>query len=467
MLASKSTSSTSARIKLCLAAACFVDGVDLGLFPASFRAMERDMGFTPSELGNLSMKTGIAYCCFSLLWGFLADRVNRKVLLISATAALSVIMVATAHAVHRLWFDLLRISAGAITAVANPVMQSLIAQVVPKEEHGQAFGLLLLGTILAGACASVLVAHLSWRPAYLLTGMVNAAVGGLLWVCQPDIQSSPSSAAAHHGLDGGSLSCGDALQVELKKVSALCRIRTFIVLIASGMVGCIPWSALQFLQLYFESAGYRTTSAAALIACLAGGKAAGAWIGGVIGDMAMQRLPLHGRTFVAQATIALGMASMWVLLRWCPHDPSFFNSTALAAFLFGITSTWNGPALDRPLWAELAPESSATAIALWMFLAGSFSSTMGAPIVGWVADTVLGYKATATQGHDVDATSNASALGTALLICTMLPWTLCLLFYSLVHITYPLDIARRGERRPFAKGIGAGAKSIGSTQPKV
>mmetsp|Transcript_56241 Transcript_56241/g.131737 ORF Transcript_56241/g.131737 Transcript_56241/m.131737 type:complete len:452 (+) Transcript_56241:106-1461(+) len=433
--------STNARMKFCLLAACFADGVDLGLFPASFRAMERDMEFTPSELGNLCMKTGLAYCSFSLVWGVLADRMNRKVLLMITSAALAVVMVATAHAESRLWFSFLRIAAGAITAAANPIMQSLISQVVPKEERGNAFGQLILGTIAAGACASGLVAHFAWRSAYLVTGLANAAICALLWVVQPDIQSQ------------GELEelSGDTVRVELAKAAALSRIRTFPVLIASGMMGCIPWSALQFLQLYFESIGHSTGVAASLITFLAIGKAIGAWLGGIIGDCVACRMPRHGRAFIAQTTVLLGIVTMWVLLRWCPQDPSYFRTTALASFLFGLTSTWAGPAVDRPIWSELAPDNSAMAMAVWTFIAGAFSSLMGAPIVGWVADSVLGYKEV-----ENDNASNAAALGTALLICTVGPWMVCFLFYSLVHVTYPLDTG--SETRPFAKS--AAVKSM-------
>eukprot|EP00971_Amphidinium_carterae_P204251 4052977-Amphidinium_carterae.1 len=59
-----------------------------------------------------------------------------------------------------------------------------------------------------------------------------------------------------------------------------------------------------------------------------------------------------------------------VLLRWCPQDPSYFRTTALASFLFGLTSTWAGPAVDRPIWSELAPDNSAMAMAVWTFIAG-------------------------------------------------------------------------------------------------
>jgi hypothetical protein len=51
-------------------------------------------------------------------------------------------------------------------------------------------------------------------------------------------------------------------------------------------------------------------------------------------------------------------------------------------------------------------------------------------------------------------THNASALGSSLLCCMCVPWSLCLVFYSLLHWFYPKDKA-------MARSWGAG-DSLGS-----
>lgn len=60
---------------------------------------------------------------------------------------------------------------------------------------------------------------------------------------------------------------------------------------------------------------------------------------------------------------------------------------------------------------------------------------MGAPVVGWLAER-MGYSGKGSPGKDLES---AAALGDALLICTAIPWALCALFYSGLHITYRRD----------------------------
>lgn len=72
----------------------------------------------------------------------------------------------------------------------------------------------------------------------------------------------------------------------------------------------------------------------------------------------------------------------------------------------------------------------------------------GAPIVGWLAER-LGFDAGSGTGADADADiRRARALGDAIVICTALPWALCCLLYSGLHVTYPRDrrLALRAQR---------------------
>lgn len=64
-----------------------LDGCDDQLLPATFRALERDLGFHPSLLGYITLSQTL---CLSLLcpfWGYLADRHSRKWLLAFGTTA--------------------------------------------------------------------------------------------------------------------------------------------------------------------------------------------------------------------------------------------------------------------------------------------------------------------------------------------------------------------------------------------
>ncbi|OEH73814.1 transmembrane domain-containing protein [Cyclospora cayetanensis] len=62
-----------------------LDGCDDQLLPATFRALESDLGFHPSLLGYITLSQTLYLSLFRPLWDCLADRHSRKWLLALAT----------------------------------------------------------------------------------------------------------------------------------------------------------------------------------------------------------------------------------------------------------------------------------------------------------------------------------------------------------------------------------------------
>lgn len=66
---------------------------------------------------------------------------------------------------------------------------------------------------------------------------------------------------------------------------------------------------------------------------------------------------------------------------------------------------------------------------------------MGAPLVGIVTSRVFGFNHSLEEAQHNDEIRGiaAMALSKSLLWCLCLPWTICLIFYSLLHFKYPKD----------------------------
>ncbi len=65
-------------------------------------------------------------------------------------------------------------------------------------------------------------------------------------------------------------------------------------------MGSTPWNALVFLTLYLQLLGFSDLAASCLLALLLGGTAAGALVGGWLGDRVAERWPNHGRIALVQ-----------------------------------------------------------------------------------------------------------------------------------------------------------------------
>lgn len=62
------------------------------------------------------------------------------------------------------------------------------------------------------------------------------------------------------------------------------------------------------------------------------------------------------------------------------------------------------------------------------------------PFVGLLSERLFGFSGASTVSGDVAVDrANAIALGNALLSFLVVPWSLCLLAYSFLHMTYPRD----------------------------
>eukprot|EP00927_Polykrikos_kofoidii_P069819 TRINITY_DN6546_c0_g1_i1.p1 TRINITY_DN6546_c0_g1~~TRINITY_DN6546_c0_g1_i1.p1 ORF type:complete len:453 (-),score=79.11 TRINITY_DN6546_c0_g1_i1:158-1516(-) len=430
-------------IRACVVAASLIDGTDLGLFPSSFKSLEFELGVKPNALGRLSMVSGLASCCSILIWGFLADNFNRKKVLTRATVVLGVVTLSTSFVRSYRDLAITRVLAGTLAAATLPITQSLVSEVVPASRRGGAFAMLGIAGNISFALSAQLAAVLLWRRSYFAMGILTVILSGILWQVQVDIDGEHKRASGCQATvgEGTPLRATAVLAGEAEKVRRVFQSPTFWAILLGGIVGSIPWNALHFSMMYFQTIGFTGTQAASLISSRAAGQAMGCFFGGHVGDFLAVRCPRHGRAFVAQATILLGMGATWALLQGIPRSVDYFKTYLVVNGLFGLVATWCGPAVDRPLWSEIVPANCrGTIIAWWSFIAGSCGSVFGAPVVGFLAERVYGYPLQATAS-DSDV-SKASALSSALLVCTLVPWGICFVFYSMIHLTYPWDADR-------------------------
>ncbi|KXZ54483.1 hypothetical protein GPECTOR_4g548 [Gonium pectorale] len=193
---------------------------------------------------------------------------------------------------------------------------------------------------------------------------------------------------------------------------------TFLIIILQGIVGSTPWNALVFLTLYLQLLGFSDGAASGLMALFLGGTAAGALVGGWLGDRVAERYPNHGRIVLVQFSVGIGVPISVLILRGLP-----LSATPATAVLYGtimvmkgVLTSWAAPACNNPVFAEIVPPDLRNLVYAFD---RSFEAEAPPP------DLV-----------------KARALGDAMLLFMAVPWTLCALFYTGLHWTYPRDRAR-------------------------
>ncbi|CAI0374695.1 unnamed protein product, partial [Linum tenue] len=261
-------------------------------------------------------------------------------------------------------------------AIVTPAILSLVADSTDDSNRGTAFGWLALtanlGSIIGGLC-SVLIASTTvmgipgWRVAFHLVAIISVVVGILVRLFAHDPQFSEDN----------------------NKQQQNSPPRTFV-----------SEEKTALLMTFFTVA-----------------ISIGALFGGIMGDALAKRLPNSGRIILSQISSGSAIPLAAVLLLVLPDDPSTGFIHGLVLFVMGLSISWNSPATNNPIFAEIVPE----------------------------AQHVYGYKvpkrsSSAESSVQIETDrENAASLAKALYSAICIPMAVCCLIYSFLYCTYPRD----------------------------
>ena len=160
--------------------------IDRYVFFSSGPRISKDLHFSDTQFGKLSVSFMVVYTIVSPLMGVLGDRYSRRLLLSSGVALWSVATVGTAFASG--YYDMFfwRALLGIGEASYGIIAPSLLADLFPLKYRGRVMGLYFLALPLGGAIGSGIggyfSSHSDWRHAFWVVGIPGlvAAVAGLM-----------------------------------------------------------------------------------------------------------------------------------------------------------------------------------------------------------------------------------------------------------------------------------------------
>lgn len=132
----------------------FLDRQSLNLFVVP---IEHDLHLTDLEISLLlGFAFGALYAVLGIPFGLLADRANRRRLVIAGVSCWSVATLVSALAGSAVQLFIGRIGVGIGEATLAPAAASMIADAFPPASRGRAFGVFSLGTTFGAGTASLL-----------------------------------------------------------------------------------------------------------------------------------------------------------------------------------------------------------------------------------------------------------------------------------------------------------------------
>ncbi|CAD6265498.1 unnamed protein product [Miscanthus lutarioriparius] len=392
--------------------ASVLEKADEVLLPAVYKEVGAALGASPTALGSLTLCRALVQAACYPLAAYASARHDRaRVVAVGAF----------------LWA-----AATFLVAVSGSFVQ--VHDLQPGLHPGGSFGVLLAPITFLGVAG--------WRVAFHAVAVISVALGVLMWLFAADPASpvaKPSKTAA---------SATEEAKELLQHARRVLGVTTFQIIVAQGIAGSIPWSALNFSAMWLELAGFTNWETSVITGLYLFATALGALFGGLIGDPVARRFPNTGRIALAQISSASAL----------PPPPSCCWRCPMTR-----PPAWRTP----PIFAEIVPEKARTTVyALDKCFEAVFAS-FASPIVGVLAERVFGYKPVSSDTSVDTDRENAAALAKAVYTEIAVPMAICCLTYTFLYCTYPRDRERARKELLMASDDHLGGEASDDNESSV
>jgi predicted MFS family arabinose efflux permease len=353
-------------------------------------------GITDADLGLMMGLFTVVGAIISIVFGYVADKVNRKYLFVFAVALGELPCLFTALAPNYATFFTLRILCGIGVGAAFPLVFSIIGDLFDQDSRPTATAILttayavgnIAGTVLGGFCSSTEMWRptflgnwliplfgdsVGWRVPFILASAPNFVLLALFCALTPSPKAAASEEATAELVAQGILY---PKKIRIADYIALAKTPTNVGLFIQGLMGTVPWGAMFFLNIFLEqNKGLSTFSATVVflvfgLGMIAGTVVGGIW-GGALGKKRPSRIPL-----LCSLTTALGCAIVMGVFWAKVSIPILCALGFTAAFFVAMT----GPNLRAMLLDVNRPEQRGPIFSIF-----NLTDSVGQGAGKWVA----------------------------------------------------------------------------------
>jgi MFS family permease len=419
------------------------EGQSMGVLSPVIQAI---WGVSYGMIGLMETLRTIAQTISAPFWGYTADRISRKKVLIFGTGLWGLWTIAVGLMPNFTGILVIRVLSGLGLGAFMPAAFSLLADYYPPQQRGRALGAIggigMLGVMLGVISLGFVASEALWRWGFVGLGGFSVLSGLLIWWLVEELPAGSAEPELNNLVNEQNKSL---YTIHWKDVLSVLRIPTIWVAIAQGVTGTMPWVVMGFYMINWmvNNLGYSNGitfnhprgSAPLTFAAIIIGSAIGNYLGGVIGDAADRINPKYGRTLIGQFSVLIGIPLTYILFTRAPGMSA--TQLFLFAFIIALLITWPGHGAKEPMMqAVVLPEIRSSAYAIVNVIEGGLSAFSGL-IAGALADRI--------------------GLTRALLWTVPFPWLICALVFTLFYFTYPRDSAKvhqiLRERRDVLLGL--------------
>lgn len=353
------------RLLAVLALVNFVNFADRQVFVPLLPFIRAQLGLSDAQLGSLVTWLLVVLAAASLLFGFLADRWNRRAVIAFGVIFWSIATFASGMATTFIFLLFSRALVGVGEGAYAPAAQSMISGAFPQERRAVAQAIFATGMLLGGACGfaagGILSEHYSWQHIFYLAALTGLLPGiAILWIEDPP--RGP--------------------RTEVVPISRLLSVPAFVAMIAAGT--CITFSSVSLLtwgvDFVKDYKDFSLREAAVWLAAIALlSSILGVLMGGYVADR-LQRKYSYGRLIAIGS--ALMLATPFVLFAILSEDKW---AVLTGLFVSGFFLSWYHGPVTAVIHDMMPRRAHATSVGIYMFLTQLIGG-FGPQVVGKISD---------------------------------------------------------------------------------
>ncbi|MHC5372763.1 multidrug efflux MFS transporter [Enterococcus sp. LJL120] len=314
--------------------------------------------------------TAFAAAIFSPIWGNLADRRGRKMMMIRAAAGMTVSMGALAFVPDIYWLLAMRFLTGVLSGYI-PNATAMIASQAPKEKSGWALGTLstgaVAGSLIGPSLGGALAQWFGMSNVFIITGVVLAITTLLtVFLVKEDFQPLPK----------GEMMSSKELFAKIDRKSILIGLFITTLILQLGVTSITPILTLYIRQLSGDMNNILFVSG--LIVSIAG-------VSAMISSPILGRL---GDRYGSHRVLLGGLILSFLCFVPMAFVTSPFQLGALR-FLLGFSTGALMPSINT-LIGKITPFEGVSRIYSYNTMFNNFGQVLG-PLVGSTVASTLGY----------------------------------------------------------------------------
>ena len=340
--------------------------------------------------GLLGMIPTLSGILTTFVWGYLADKLSRRILFALAVLVGEIPCFLTGFA--RNYYELLMLRA--LTGIgingAAPVARALVADIYPPEERGKGYAIynfssgfgVLLGMVMAGIVVSM---GMSWRIPFMLAAAPNFLLVPLFLLTVKEIKLGFAEPELRKLYESG---LEYRYRINLREFKeALLTTPTLIFIYLQGVPGTFPWGGIPYwTPTYFQKQWGLDAAIATIIVFVAGlGMMIGYFIAGLLTDKMLRKGYVNARLLIPFIGILIGTATTIALLSYpYPYGDTSLNALApvMVMALLGMTFvTFAAPNVPAILSEVSLPEHRGTIFGIFN-ITDNIGSAIGPLLTG-------------------------------------------------------------------------------------